>query len=140
MSRIFWDTNLFVYLFEDYGNLSKAVVNLRERMISRGDQLYTSALTLGEVLVKPTEKGDQHLVSSYRDGLARTATLLPFDDEAAIHYARIRRDRTIKAPDAIQLACAAVAEIDMFITNDNHLGGRVVSGVQFIVSLAAAPL
>ena len=23
MSRIFWDTNLFIYLFEDYGELSK---------------------------------------------------------------------------------------------------------------------
>jgi len=42
MSRIFWDTNLFIYLFEDYGVLSKAVGQLRSKMLDRGDQLLTS--------------------------------------------------------------------------------------------------
>ena len=31
MSRIFWDTNLFVYLFEDIGDLTERVVSLRAR-------------------------------------------------------------------------------------------------------------
>lgn len=30
MSRIFWDTNLFVYLLEDKGDLTTQVVSLRE--------------------------------------------------------------------------------------------------------------
>lgn len=50
MSRIFWDTNLFIYLFEDKGELTEQVVSLRQRMIVRQDQLLTSALTLGEIL------------------------------------------------------------------------------------------
>ena len=29
MSRIFWDTNLFAYLFEDKGDLTERVVSLR---------------------------------------------------------------------------------------------------------------
>lgn len=32
MSRIFWDTNLFIYLFEDYKNLSKRTIAIRRRM------------------------------------------------------------------------------------------------------------
>jgi predicted nucleic acid-binding protein len=63
MSRIFWDTNLFIYLFEDYGPLSKATAELRKKMLMRGDQLLTSTLTLGEVLVKPLENGDSVLYS-----------------------------------------------------------------------------
>ena len=61
MSRVFWDTNLFIYLFEDYGTLSQAVAQLRSKMLVRGDQLLTSTLTLGEILVKPTERNDSTL-------------------------------------------------------------------------------
>jgi predicted nucleic acid-binding protein len=135
MSRIFWDTNLFIYLFEDYGEASKRVSGLRERMISRSDQLLTSALTLGEILVKPVEKGDEELATAYREALSGATVVLPFDREAADQYARIRKDRTIRAPDAIQLACAAQARVDLFITNDSRLAGKVIPGIQFIVPL-----
>ena len=65
MSRIFWDTNLFIYLLEDKGQFTEQVVSLRERMIERQDQLLTSALTLGEILVKPLEAGDRELMRHY---------------------------------------------------------------------------
>jgi len=55
VTRVFWDTNLFIYLMEGSGDLARRVVDLRERMLARRDQLYTSTLTLGEVLVKPKE-------------------------------------------------------------------------------------
>ena len=140
MSRIFWDTNLFIYLFEDYGGLSKEVEALRRRMIARGDQLFSSTLTLGEVLVKPLEKGDETLKRSYWEALTQSATLVAFDRETALHYAAIRKDRNVKPPDAIQLACAAQARIDLFITNDDHLKGKVIPGIQFIVPLKGAIL
>ena len=57
VSRVFWDTNLFVYLVEDRGERAERVSTLRRRMIERDDELLTSALTLGEVLVKPKEAG-----------------------------------------------------------------------------------
>jgi len=138
MSRIFWDTNLFIYLFEDYGTLSKEVGTLRRRMLERGDQLFSSTLTLGEILVKPVEKNDERLKQAYREALTQTATLLAFDRETALHYASIRKDKTVKAPDAIQLACAAQAHIDLFITNDQRLQGKLIPGIQFIASLQGA--
>jgi hypothetical protein len=48
VSTIFWDTNLFIYLFEDKGSLSARVIALREQMLERGDHLFTSFFTLGE--------------------------------------------------------------------------------------------
>jgi uncharacterized protein len=138
VSRIFWDTNLFIYLFEDYGELSQRVAEIRERMLTRGDHLYTSTLTLGEVLVKPTEKKDAQLQQSYEDAINRSSTLLAFDREAARAYTSMRCDRTIKAPDAIQLACAASARVDLFITNDGRLSGKTIPGIQFIVPLKNA--
>lgn len=140
MSRIFWDTNLFIYLFEGYSELSEKVQALRKRMLQRGDQLLTSTLTLGELLVKPTEKGAAELCKRYEQALSRTAVLLPFDAKAAVQYARLRCDRSIRPPDAIQLACASSAQVDLFITNDERLYLKHVDGIQFLVSLHGAPL
>ena len=140
MSRVFWDTNLYIYLFEDYGQFSQMVAALRSRMLERGDQLLTSTLTLGEILVKPLEKGDQVLSGKYESAVTATSVLLPFDVKAARIYASLRSDRSLRAPDAIQLACAAGVGVDLFITNDARLQGKHVDGIQFIVPLERAPI
>lgn len=140
MSRIFWDTNLFVYLFEDKGEHTERVVSLRRRMIERNDELLTTALTLGEILVRPIEAGDERLAHRYEQAITTAATVLPFNRAAASAFATVRRDRGVRAPDAIQLACASVAGVDLFITNDQRLSRKVVPGIHFIQSLAAAAL
>ena len=138
MSRIFWDTNLFVYLIEDRGERAERVAALRRWMIEREDELLTSTLTLGEILVKPMETGDEELTRRYEHAIGAGATVLPFDDGAARRFAEIRRDRSIRPPDAIQLACAAAVGVDLFITNDDRLTRRNVRGIHFIQSLERA--
>ena len=140
MSRIFWDTNLFVYLLEDKGELTEHVVAMRQRMIERGDELITSALTLGEILVRPMEAGNHGLMRRYEQTITANAVVLPFDARAAPAFAAVRHDRSIQPADAVQLACAAVAGVDMFITNDQRLSRKVVQGIHFIRSLASAGL
>jgi predicted nucleic acid-binding protein len=139
MSRVFWDTNLFIYLFEGTGALAKRVRDLRRAMLERGDQLLTSTLTLGEVLVKPLEWGDEELARKYQEAITTNSVMLPLDLNAARIYAVLRSDRSLRAPDAIQLACAATARVDLFITNDARLQSKHVAGIQFIVSLDRAP-
>jgi predicted nucleic acid-binding protein len=138
MTRVFWDTNLFVYLFEG-GEFAPRVKHIRVRMLERGDQLLTSALTLGELLVKPREAGEA-AVRDHDTTIRSIATILPFDVACAPRYAAIRADRSVKAPDAIQLACAANAGVDLFITNDDRLSRKYVPDVKFITSLEGAYL
>ena len=138
MTRVFWDTNLFVYLFEG-GEFAARVADLRRRMLDRGDQLVTSALTLGELLVKPRDGGEA-VVRDYESTIRRIATIVSFDAACAPRYAAIRGDRTVKAPDAIQLACAAAAGVDLFITNDDRLSRKHIPDVKFITSLERAYL
>ena len=138
MTRVFWDTNLFVYLLEG-GEFASRVKQVRARMLARGDQLLTSALTFGELLVKPREKGELAL-RDHETTIRQIATILAFDTACAPRYAVIRADRTIKAPDAIQLACAAAAGTDLFITNDDRLSRKHVPDVKFITSLERAYL
>ncbi len=138
MSRVFWDTNLFIYLLENVGPQSDRVAEVRERMLERDDELCTSTLTLGELLVKPAEQGNDALRQRYEDVLAQTARLIAFDRETARRYADIRRNRSIRPPDAIQLACAAQIGVDLFITNDDRLSRLTIPGIQFLVPLDRA--
>ena len=141
MARIFWDTNLFIYLFEDVGERGRKVRTVRERMLARGDDLFTSTFTLGEVL---REAGRNRSRGSVRvcteTAIAEAASVVPLDLPAARVYAAIRSDRSIRPPDAIQLACAAAANVDLFITNDERLSTKIVPGIKFLTSLDRAIL
>ena len=140
MSKVFWDTNLFVYLVEDRGERAERVAALRRRMIERDDELLTSALTLGEVLIKPMEIGDEDLMRRYEQAIGAGATVLAFDLHAAPRFAEIRRDRSIRAPDAIQLACTSAASTDLFVANDERLSRKNIREIHFIQSLGKAML
>ncbi|MCC6365917.1 MAG: type II toxin-antitoxin system VapC family toxin [Bryobacterales bacterium] len=139
MSRIFLDTNLFIYFYEDCGEPTRRTQELFARMNARKDEIYTSSLTLGELLVKPIEKGNERLARLYESQLGPPAiTIIPFDRACVSNFARIRQDRSIKAPDAIQLACAAQARCDLFLTNDDRLSRKIIAGIQFIASVERA--
>jgi uncharacterized protein len=140
VSRIFWDTNLFIYLFEAEGPMYDRVVHLRDKMRARGDLLLTSALTLGEVLVKPIRINQPELAQGFEHAITQTALVIPFDTDAAKIFARLRATRNISAPDAMQLACAAAAKTDLFITNDERLQKNQVEGIQFVVPLDRSPV
>ena len=140
MARIFWDTNLFIYLFEHNAQWSPRVIELRQRMVARGDELLTSYLTLGEALTKPKETGNSILEKSYLNFFTRTPVeLIAFEAEAAKRYADIRSRERIRPADAIQLACAAAARTDLFVTNDSRLSQVVVSGITFVTGIERVP-
>jgi len=141
VKSIFWDTNLFIYLLEDSPQFGQAVEDLRRRMLRRNDRLLTSAMSVGEILIKPFSLGNKALVGRYRAYFATPhVSVSAFDFGAAEAYAQIRQDRSIQPADAIQLACAASAKADLFITNDERLSRKNVPGVGFfITSLSGAP-
>jgi predicted nucleic acid-binding protein len=141
MARILWDTNLFIYLFEENSQFSARVISIRKSMNARHDQLYATAMTVGEILVQPVSRGDFALQEKYeRFFRSGAVTVLAFDLDASGHYARIRQDRSIRPPDAIQLACGAAHGVDLFITNDDRLSGKAIPSLGFVTSLQQAPL
>ncbi|MGP8225276.1 MAG: type II toxin-antitoxin system VapC family toxin [Terracidiphilus sp.] len=140
MSKIFFDTNVFIYLFEDYEPFSSIVDAVWRRMIQRGDKLVTSAMTLGELLVKPSKLGQASLVEQYDRAIRSRAQVINFDAQVAWRYASLRATHKIRNPDAIQLACAAHFGVDIFITNDKHMHKLDVPGIGFIAPLEKVPL
>lgn len=140
MARIFWDTNLFIYLFEKNAEWSARVIELRRRMLARRDELLTSYLTVGEVIAKPRQLGNAMLEKSYLKFFSGgSVELVTFGLDAAKQYGDIRSRERIRPADAIQLACASAAGTDLFVTNDNRLSRLVVSGVTFVTGIERIP-
>jgi len=61
--------------------------------------------------------------------------VLPFDLEAAEAYSRIRAEHNVSPADAIHLACAVQARVELFLTNGRQLGRLHIPGIHFIASL-----
>jgi len=136
VSRVYWDTMLFIYWLEDHPEHARRVDQIRSRMEQRHDQLITGAFTFGEVLAGVYRKGTQQLADESRRLLrSLVAEVVPFTLETADRYARIRGTLGIAPADAIHLASAAQAGTDLFLTNDKRLLGKIVPGIQFIASL-----
>jgi uncharacterized protein len=136
VSRVYWDTMLFIYWLEDHPQYAKRVGAIRSRMEERGDQLITGAFTFGEILAGAYRKGATQVAAESRRLLKEVVSeVVPFTIETADHYAQIRGTLGVAPADAIHLACAAEAGSDLFLTNDQRLVGKVVPGIQFIASL-----
>jgi len=136
VSRIYWDTMLFIYWLEDHPQFAKRVGTIRTRMEERQDQLITGAFTFGEVLAGIYRKGSADLARESRLLLEGVVSeVIPFNLETADHYARIRGILDLPPADAIHLASAAQAGADLFLTNDKKLLGKLVPGIQFIAAL-----
>ncbi len=140
MSKIFFDTNIFIYMFEGLEPRRSRMLALRKRMLTRGDQIVTSAMTLGEVLVKPTKLGQVSLIEQYDRAIRATALVVNFDSPIAWRYASLRATHNIRNPDAIQLACASHVGVDLFISNDEKLHQLNIPGIGFITPLENVPL
>jgi predicted nucleic acid-binding protein len=137
MSRIYWDSMLFIYWLEGNPTFSERVRNLLERSYRRNDQLFTSYLALGEIMAGAEKSAHPQKAAVIRDNLEEIGfSFLPFDGGAVAPFARLRASQKLRIADAIHLACAASAGIDLFLTGDKQLLKLDVPGIQFIADFS----
>jgi predicted nucleic acid-binding protein len=133
MTRVFWDTMLFIYMVQNNMEFLPRVKEMLQRSYQRGDMLLTSHFAVGEVMVGAP--GDRDKALAFRSVITEMGfQFLPFDGGAVSVFADLRAQQGLKAPDSINLACAASAGIDVFLTNDNQLlkRGLFVPGIKVI--------
>jgi len=139
MSRVYWDTMLFIYMLEDNRQYASRVEAIYERMLERGDTLCTSFLTLGELLAGT--RGSASRAKAIRDEFeAMKVQLLPFDGGAVDTFAILRAQERLGTADSIHLACASSRGIDLFLTGDKQLSRKIVPGIQFISGIETSPI
>jgi len=139
MSRIFFDSMLFAYVLDNHPAYAPRVKEILKRCDGRGDSLFTSYLAVGEVLAGAEQSGDPRKRAAVHETLRTLGfSLLPFDAGAVIPFSRLRARTKVRAPDAIHLACAASAGIDLFLTGDKELVKLDVAGIQFIADFTSS--
>ncbi|MGB6828043.1 MAG: PIN domain-containing protein, partial [Terracidiphilus sp.] len=91
MSRIYWDSMLFIYMLEAnpvFGPMAKRILH---QIVSRGDALCTSVFTIGEVLTGPRRRGSVSGVDAAKKYfLSGAIEILPFTEQTADQYGIIR--------------------------------------------------
>jgi predicted nucleic acid-binding protein len=105
----------------------------------RGDSLFTSFLSLGEVLAGV--QGSPQKATEIRENFsAMNVQLVSFEGGAVDTFASLRGMRKLATADSIHLACAATKGIDLFLTGDRQLAKQIVPGIQFISSIENSPI
>jgi len=132
--RVYVDTNILIYLFEgflEYRHLIQEIANCvdNDEII-----LLTGEITIAEIMVMPFKKNDSRLINLYTTALNDTdfIRLIPTTQNIYLKTAFLRATfKSMKTPDAIQVASAIEGEADIFITNDK--GIKTPSEIEKIV-------
>lgn len=119
---LFFDTAPFVYFFENNSRYINCLKSLFDEISELDIQIVTSVITYIEICAFPAQKGDQKLVSKYREYFTNSENLsmYPINILIAEQAIKLRSKLNIKTPDAIQLATAHVCGADYIISNDRN--------------------
>lgn len=136
MTRVYWDSMLFIYMLEANPAFGPKVRTILNQIVTRGDTLSTSVFTLGEILTGPRRRGSLSGIEAVKKYfLSGALDILPFTQETADRYTVIRAANRVTQADAIHLATAAQAGVDIFFTNDDHLRRLSIPGIKFFADL-----
>lgn len=137
-SRIYLDTNIWIYALEGFAPFTSALTALFTRIDAGELTAVTSELTLAEALVKPLSLNQPHLQQLYVDTLQSSATLTmaPITREILIEAARLRANHaSLKLADAVHVATSSAHHADVFVTSDARFSS--VTGLKAILLRAA---
>lgn len=126
-NRLYFDTNIFIRLFEGNDELSDALTELL-LLEPKGEKPFvtTSELTLAEMLVAPCRDDNDELIDRYNGWIATNDYLEvgPVDRSVLWAAAVLRGGHaSLKLPDAIHVATALRFGCTHFMTADAGLGG-----------------
>lgn len=85
--------------------------------------LYTSEITLHEVLVLPLRRGDKTLVEAFHAWFdtGTMLTVVPVSRSVLVRAAELRASSSMKMPDAIHVASADLLHCDAIVSHDRRL-------------------
>ena len=117
------DSSIFIYFIEEHPRFLPVVKPVFLSVAAGEVAAVTSSLTLLEVLVRPLRANLPALAAEYEQILTLSSgiTLVPLDLALLRLAARLRAARSVKTPDALQLAAALASSCSVFLTNDERI-------------------
>lgn len=137
MTRVYWDTMLFIYLLEAHPAFGPRVQAVHQALTQQGAKLCTSVFTVGEILTMPRKTDDQKKIDLLMDYFEFSGNIqvVPFTIRTAQRYAEIRAKERVLSADAIHLASASEVQADMFMTNDRKLQRLRIDGIKLVADM-----
>jgi predicted nucleic acid-binding protein len=122
-SRVFVDAQIIIYGVEKHPQLGTRLQPVWDAAQAGQIQLGASELSVMETLVKPIQLGDSAIVSDFDRFFARLyLDLVPVTKGVLRAAASLRATyRSLKTPDAIQVAAARDWNATLLLTNDRDL-------------------
>jgi predicted nucleic acid-binding protein len=132
ISRLYLDSNIFIYLLEGQPELQDLVQSAFRDIEDNKVALYTSEISITECLNGAFRAGLEDLAQNYLDlfGSEGLVTVLPVDSGVCIEAARLGAAHRLKTVDAIHLASATIAGCQALLSNDGGL--RSTESIQAI--------
>jgi predicted nucleic acid-binding protein len=126
---VYIDAQIAIYTVERHPRYALTLQPLWLALASGAITVATSELTILECLVHPMRRGDRSLEAAYETLFSGgTIRLAPIDRHVLREAAKLRASiRSLRAPDAIHAATAAIAGVSLFLTNDRAF--RVAASV-----------
>ena len=131
-ARAYLDANILIHVIEGHPILMAAIESLVQLIESQHLIVATSELSLVELLAKPLSVGNLGLAAEYEAMLSTNPELsvLPISRSILIEGAKLRGRLSLRTPDALHVATAAMFDSTYFVTEDRRI--RVPDGIQLI--------
>jgi len=132
--RVYLDACVFIYALEGVSEWRGLVQAIFQAIDGGHCAAMTSELTLVECLIMPLRLGNPTLAEQYKNALQTRPGLavLPVNRPVWMEMAALRAaSPSLRTPDAIHLASAALNRCDLFLTNDKRLKQHSMEIIQF---------
>ncbi len=122
-SQVFVDTAPIIYFIEENSVYGTIVGNIFKKVTEGSIEVFTSVISVIEVLTKPYKMGKIGLVKAYKGFFYQSKgfSVVNINPNIAELTSKIRAKYGFRTPDAIQLAVYEYIKSDLFITNDAQL-------------------
>jgi predicted nucleic acid-binding protein len=139
------DTSVVLAYLSGGEPTSQLATQLFDAFVATGrNRTCLSLVTVGEILVRPFRSGPAAVARA--EGFLRhfgDLQLIDVDYDIAREGARIRAATGLRTPDALILASAAIADVDLLVTNDlawKRRASTLPSDVRLVVLADLVPV
>jgi len=128
--RVYFDTNIFIYLLEGNKSFENPISCIRELIEDEDIFIVSCDLTYTEMLPIHARNEDEAAMNHILKFLSEFE-MVGLSRKLMIQAGILRGELGMKTPDTIHVVSAIESECDVFLTNDD--GIRVPKGMQRII-------
>ena len=131
--KVYFDTNIFIYLYEGNSSLSARISELQLLIESSEIQVISSDLIYAEMLPPLVRQGNKKALQNLFDFLGESEAfdILPITRDISVYAGVLRGETGLKTPDAIHIASAKSSECDVFLTNDKNI--KIPEDIEMVI-------